>query len=70
MTRLIPAIIFAAITAIATNAFAADTNATEAYRFEVAGPVQSQSGTSIVPVLRAHSSSKAVPIWALSTWRI
>jgi len=57
MLRLLTAGIFAAIATIATAAVAtaaAPVPSAEAYRFELAGPVQSQDGTSIVPVRLIH----------------
>jgi hypothetical protein len=68
--RTIPAIIVTVLASIATSAFAADTTSmsaavpvatTTTYRFELAGPVQSLGGKSIVPVRLIHvTDSKPV----------
>jgi len=67
MLRRLTAVIFAAI-GIFGNAVATAADpvpSTEAYRFEVAGPVQSHDGASIVPVRLIHLTDNKPVVGAI-----
>jgi Cu(I)/Ag(I) efflux system membrane fusion protein len=74
MRHIFSAALVAATAALSSNAFAADNMGmkatapmamTTAYRFELAGPIQSSAGKSIVPVRIVHTMDKKPVIGAI-----